>query len=57
MPQNTVHRYSSDGSGPLRLLVAQNRLFKLLGYDSIVYLEDAREFEREVMARSSAPSR
>ena len=57
VPQNTVHRYSSDGSGPLRLLVAQNRLFKLLGYDSIVYLEDAREFEREVMARSSAPSR
>ena len=57
VPQNTVHRYSSDGSGPLRLIVAQNRLFKLLGYDSVVYLEDAREFEREVMARSSAPSR
>ena len=26
---------------PLRVLVAQNRLFKLLGYDSVVYLEDA----------------
>ncbi len=56
VPQNTVHRYSSDGSGPLRLLVAQNRLFKHLGYDAVVYLEDAAESER-AMARSSAPSR
>ena len=41
VPQNTVHQHVADGSEPLRLLVAQNRLFKHLGYDSVVYLEDA----------------
>src|SRR5439155_26134081 len=34
VPQNTVHQYQGEGTEPLRLLVAQNRLFKLLGYDS-----------------------
>jgi quercetin dioxygenase-like cupin family protein len=41
VPQNTVHQQVAEGSEPVRLLVAQNRLFKLLGYDSVVYLEDA----------------
>ncbi|HEV8469643.1 MAG TPA: cupin domain-containing protein [Candidatus Limnocylindria bacterium] len=57
VPQNTVHEYAATGDEALRLLVAQNRLFKLLGYDSVVYLDDAREPDRDVMARSSAPSR
>jgi quercetin dioxygenase-like cupin family protein len=57
VPQNTVHRYFASGDKPLRLLVGQNRLFKLLGYDSVVYLEDARESDRAEIARSSAPSR
>jgi oxalate decarboxylase/phosphoglucose isomerase-like protein (cupin superfamily) len=43
VPQNTIHQHIADGSEPVRLLVAQNRLFKLLGYDSVVYLEDAAE--------------
>jgi len=41
VPQNTVHQVVADTGEPLRLVVAQNRLFKLLGYDSVVYLEDA----------------
>ena len=41
VPQNTVHQLVASGAEPLRVLVAQNRLFKLLGYDSVVYLEDA----------------
>jgi len=57
VPQNTVHEYAATGDEPLRLLVAQNRLFKLLGYDAVVYLLDARESNREAIARSSAPSR
>ena len=57
VPQNTVHQLANTGHEPLRVLVAQNRLFKLLGYDSVVYLDRARESDREAMARSSAPSR
>lgn len=57
VPQNTVHQHVNTGREPLRVLVAQNRLFKLLGYDSVVYVDRARESDRETMARSSAPSR
>jgi quercetin dioxygenase-like cupin family protein len=41
VPHNTVHQYVNTGAEPVRLLVAQNRLFKLLGYDSVVYPEAA----------------
>ncbi len=60
VPQNTVHRYVAEGSEPLRLLVAHNRMFKHLGYDAVVYLEDASSRpagEAAEIARSSAPSR
>jgi oxalate decarboxylase/phosphoglucose isomerase-like protein (cupin superfamily) len=57
VPQNTVHQHVNTGREPLRVLIAQNRLFKLLGYDSVVYLDRAREPDRDAMARSSAPSR
>ncbi len=44
VPQNTVHQhYNADPAAPLMLLSAQNRLFKLLGYDAVAYLEDAPE--------------
>jgi quercetin dioxygenase-like cupin family protein len=45
VPQNHVHRYVNTGDEPLRILVAQNRLIKYLGYDEVVYYEDAPEFE------------
>jgi quercetin dioxygenase-like cupin family protein len=57
VPQNTVHQLVNTGHEPLRVLIAQNRLFKLIGYDSVVYLDEARGPERDAMARSSAPSR
>jgi hypothetical protein len=41
-----VHQYVNTGDEPLRILVAQNRLMKYLGYDTVVYFEDAPEFER-----------
>ncbi len=42
VPQNTVHQHVNTGEAPLRVLCAQNRLFKLLGYDAAVYLEAGR---------------
>jgi quercetin dioxygenase-like cupin family protein len=45
VPQNTVHQqFNSSETEPLRLLSAQNRLIKYLGYDNVVYFEDAPEF-------------
>jgi oxalate decarboxylase/phosphoglucose isomerase-like protein (cupin superfamily) len=44
VPQNHVHRYVSTGDEPLRIVVAQNRLIKSLGYDTVRYLEDAPEY-------------
>ncbi|MGH2378070.1 MAG: cupin domain-containing protein [Candidatus Limnocylindria bacterium] len=38
VPQNTVHQVVGEGDEPLVVLVVQNRLFKLLGYDSVVML-------------------
>jgi quercetin dioxygenase-like cupin family protein len=46
VPQNTVHQhFNASADEPLMLLSAQNRLIKLLGYDNVVYLENAPEFE------------
>lgn len=39
VPQNTVHQHFAGPSGAL-LLGAQNRIFKLAGYDSVVSLEE-----------------
>jgi uncharacterized RmlC-like cupin family protein len=53
IPQNTVHQhFNADPREPLVLLSAQNRVFKLLGYDSVVYLENAPEYraQREVVS-------
>ena len=37
VPQNTVHQHVNDDPGePLTLLSAQNRLFRMLGYDAVV---------------------
>ena len=44
VPQNHVHQYVNTGDEPLRILVAQNRLIKYLGYDKVEYLEDAPEY-------------
>jgi quercetin dioxygenase-like cupin family protein len=44
VPQNHVHRYVSSGDEPLRIVVAQNRLIKALGYDTVRHLEDAPEY-------------
>ncbi|MGH3666605.1 MAG: cupin domain-containing protein, partial [Egibacteraceae bacterium] len=45
VPQNTVHQFVNTAEGaPLRLLSAQNRLFRSLGYDNVAYLEAAPEF-------------
>ena len=41
VPQNTVAQHFSAEGEPLHLLSAQNRLFKMLGYDNVVFFEDA----------------
>lgn len=55
VPQNHVHQYVNTGDEPLRILVAQNRLIKYLGYDTVVYFEDAPEFsgEREAVGATT----
>ncbi len=40
IPHNTVHQHVNTGAEPLRFLSAQSRLFKLLGYDAVVYPEE-----------------
>jgi quercetin dioxygenase-like cupin family protein len=54
IPQNTIHQHVNAGKEPLLLLSAQNRLFKLLGYDSVAYLEDAPEYGGERRAVGAA---
>ena len=50
IPQNTVHQHVNDGDEPLLFLSAQNRLFKQLGYDNVVYLEDAAAGKQKAAA-------
>jgi mannose-6-phosphate isomerase-like protein (cupin superfamily) len=45
VPQNTVVQLFAADGAPLRLLNAQNRVFKLLGYDNVHYVEPAPEYE------------
>jgi quercetin dioxygenase-like cupin family protein len=44
VPQNTVAQHFAADGTPLRLLSAQNRVFKHLGYDNVHYFEDAPAF-------------
>ena len=50
VPQNTVHQHVNDGDEPLLFISAQNRVFKQLGYDNVVYLEDASTGRRKAAA-------
>ncbi len=40
VPQNTVAQHFAAPGSKVRLLSAQNRIFKLLGYDRVAYLDD-----------------
>lgn len=44
VPQNHVCRLFAHDGTPLRVLSAQNRVFKHLGYDTVHFLEDAPEY-------------
>ena len=44
VPQNTVAQHFASDGRPVRLLSAQNRVFKHLGYDNVHYLEPAPEY-------------
>ncbi|MEV4603989.1 cupin domain-containing protein [Amycolatopsis sp. NPDC049253] len=53
VPQNTIAvHYAADGT-PLRLLSAQNRMFKHLGYDKVHYFENAPEYTGELAEAAS----
>jgi len=55
VPTNTVHQtFNSDPSKPLVLLSAQNRVFKFIGYDNIVYFEDAPEYSGKTSKQAVA---
>ncbi|MET7991975.1 cupin domain-containing protein [Amycolatopsis sp. NPDC005232] len=54
VPQNTIAvHYAADGT-PLRLLSAQNRMFKHIGYDKVHYFENAPEYTGELAEAASA---
>ena len=40
VPQNTVAQHFAADGTPLLLLSGQNRIFKMLGYDSVAYLDE-----------------
>jgi hypothetical protein len=44
VPHNTVAQHFAADGEPLVLPSGQNRIFKLLGYDNVVYLENAPEY-------------
>jgi quercetin dioxygenase-like cupin family protein len=44
VPTNTVHQLVNTGAEPLMVLVAQNRVFKFIGYDNVYFFEDAPEY-------------
>jgi quercetin dioxygenase-like cupin family protein len=57
VPPNHQHQYvNTSDSEALRLVVVQNRLIKYLGYDNVVYLEDAPEFAAEAVEAVPAGS-
>ena len=45
VPQNTIAQHFGADGQPLRLLSGQNRLFRQLGYDRVVYLENAPQYD------------
>jgi quercetin dioxygenase-like cupin family protein len=45
VPQNTVAQHFAADGTPLLLLSGQNRMFKMLGYDKTVFLENAPEYD------------
>ena len=49
-----MHQHVNDGDEPLLFISAQNRLFKQLGYDSVVYLEDASAGSKKQKAAARA---
>jgi quercetin dioxygenase-like cupin family protein len=55
VPQNTVAQHFAHEEAPLRMISAQNRIFKLLGYDSVAYLDPVDPTQADVVA-VEAPS-
>jgi quercetin dioxygenase-like cupin family protein len=56
VPQNTVAQHFSAEGEPLLLLSAQNRIFKMLGYDRVAYLESAPGYDAGKPVAASAPA-
>jgi quercetin dioxygenase-like cupin family protein len=54
VPQNTIAQHFAADGTPLRVLSAQNRLFKHLGYDNVHYVEDAPEYTAQQSAEVRA---
>lgn len=52
VPHNTVAQHFAADGTPVRLISAQNRMFKQLGYDNVVYLENAPEYDGPLGARA-----
>jgi hypothetical protein len=55
VPQNTVAQHFASDGRPLRLLSAQNRVFKHLGYDNVHYFEPAPEYAGDTKPAFAEP--
>ena len=55
VPQNTIAQHFCADGQPLRLLSAQNRLFKQLGYNNVAYFEAAPEYAGELQLADARP--
>ncbi len=46
IPHNTIHQhFNGDPSSPVQLIVATNRLYKMIGYSRVEQLENAPDFD------------
>jgi quercetin dioxygenase-like cupin family protein len=54
VPQNTVAQHFAADGEPLVLLCGQNRLFKQLGYDNVVYLENSPDYDGPAAAQPAS---
>jgi quercetin dioxygenase-like cupin family protein len=57
VPQNTIRQHIAADGTPVLLLNGQNRLFKLLGYDAVRYVEDAPEWGAQSSDRPTTSAR
>lgn len=55
VPQNHIHQHFANDGEDVRLVSAQNRMFKKLGYDNVAHFETAPEYAGDAAALQTTP--